>query len=421
MSDTLRILVAHNHYLVPGGEDISTRHEVEMLRAAGHHVDLWETSNEAISEIGLVRAGLSAVWSRRACAELTEKLARSRYDILHVQNHFPLLSPALHRVAARRGVATVQHLRNFRLICANASFFRDGRDCHQCEASFMPWRGVVNRCYRDSAAASLAPMMMVGFHKAAGTWNQVDAFIAISDYVAEMHRQAGYPAERIVVRSCLATAQPQPPRGTKRMPAIVAAARLSPEKGLHVLIEAWRQRRTRDAVLHIAGTGPEERRLRALAQDCPTIRFEGQIAFEQLIALMGQACAVVNPSLWNEPFGRTPMEAFSVATPAIVSRAGGLVDIVEHGLNGLLVEPGDVAGLAQAIDAMLAQDDAHRAMSEGAARAFREKFSPAALLPATEKIYEDAMRRRRMQAPNQSRAVVPGKPGGRADARPTAR
>ena len=392
MGAMLRILFAHNRYLVPGGEDVSTASEVDLLRGAGHAVDLWETSNETISDIGRLRAGLRAVWSRDACAELSRRLAQKRYDVLHVQNHFPMLSPAVHRVATRHGVATVQHLRNFRMMCVNAGFFRDGADCRQCSQSFAPWRGVVHRCYRDSAAASLVPAMMVGVHKMAGTWTRhVDAYIAISNFVRDVHRDAGYPADRIFVRHCFVLPTIAP--SATRTASVVAAARFTPEKGLGVLIEAW-QRRPRNAVLHIAGTGPDEQRLRALAEDDPSIRFVGQLPLPDLIGLMATARAVVNPCLWMEPFGRTPMEAGAVGTPAIVSRVGGLVDTVEHGRNGLLVEPGDVAELDQAVTILLTDDGAFRSMSEGAVETFAEKFSPGVMLRATEAIYESAIRRR---------------------------
>lgn len=393
-ASTLRILFAHNRYLVPGGEDQSTRSEIEMLREAGHVADLWEVSNESISEIGAVRAGLSAVWSRQACAELVSRLDRNAYDILHVQNHFPLLSPAIHRVAAKRGVATVQHLRNFRMMCVNAAFFRDGADCQRCRHSFLPWRGVLSACYRGSAGASLAPAATVAIHKLGGTWSRhVDAYVAVSDYVRDAHLDAGFPVDRIHVRGNLVGRAGRPPE-TVRMPSIVAPARLSPEKGLDVLIRAWRRRR-RAATLHIAGSGGEEAALRSLAEGDPTIRFEGQMPFGELLELMAKARAVVSPSLNMEPFGRVPMEAFSVGTPAIASRAGGLADIVIHEKNGLLVDPGNVEALDQAINIMLADDARQARMADSAAQSFAKRFSPAVMLPATEAIYEAALARRK--------------------------
>lgn len=402
----MRILFAHNKYLVPGGEDQSALNEARMLRDAGHDVFMWEVSNDALAGRSTLAAGLSAIWSREACRTLAAMLEAGHYDLMHVQNHFPLLSPAIHRVAAARGVATVQHLRNYRMMCVDATLFRDGRVCRDCAASAFAWRGVAHGCYRGSRLASLAPAAMVAAHRLAGTWeNHVDAYVAVSGHVRDLHEAAGFPASRIHVRANLA--MPANVVATGAAGAyIVAAARLAPEKGLDVLIRAWRAR-PRAAKLFIAGSGSgaEEARLGALAGGDPSIAFEGQLAPDRLIGLMAGARAVVNPALWMEPFGRTPVEAFSVGTPAIVSRIGGLADIVEDQVDGLVVAPGDVAALDGALTTMLADHAAREVMAQGARQSYARKFAPSVLLPATEAIYAAAIARRRALArPAKARA-----------------
>ena len=395
----MRILMAHNRYLVPGGEDQSTLAEAEMLRAGGHEVDLWQVSNDAVAGMaGTLDAGVRAVWSRPAAKQLRAKLRAKRYDVLHVQNFFPQLSPVVHRVAAAEGVATVQHLRNFRLMCVNSAFFRDGKDCRDCAASPLPWRGVARGCYRESRLASAAPALMVGVHKVLGTFAEaIDCYVAISRHVRDSFAASSLPLERIHVRDNTLAHPPAPPRA-ERLPRIVAPGRLMPEKGLEVLIAAWKARPRPGASLHIAGTGADEARLKALAAGDPGIRFEGQLPFAALRDLMAGACAVVNAALWSEPFGRTPMEAFSVGTPAVVSRIGGLAEIVTHGRDGLLVPPGDVEALAGAMSTMLAQGERHAGMCAAAAQTFAARFQPSVVLPQTEAIYRAAIERRRRVA-----------------------
>ena len=390
----MKILMAHNQYLLPGGEDTSTIAEAEMLRSAGHVVDLWQTSNASIENKGHLRIGLSAIWSRSAIAELETRLNTGNHDLLHVQNHFPLFSPAIHRIAAKRNVATVQHLRNYRMLCANAGFFRNGKECQDCKDSYAPWRGVLRRCYRDSAAASMVPTAVVAVHKALGTFSQdIDAYIAISEHVRQVHRQFGFPAERIFTRHN-AVGRGATAGGLVRERNLLAASRLVPEKGLDILISAWR-RRPRDGTLQIAGSGPQEKSLRCQADGDETIHFLGQVQPCQLGGLMRRSRAVVNSCLWSEPFGRTPAEAFSNGTPAIVSATGGLRESVEHRRNGLLVAPGDVDGLDRAITEVLDDDTLFRQLQSGAVDTYRRKFSDAVILPATEKIYDKALRRRR--------------------------
>jgi glycosyltransferase involved in cell wall biosynthesis len=334
------------------------------------------------------------VWSRQATAEIDRQLSKRRYDVMHVHNHFPLLSPAIHGTAANRGVATVQQLSNYRLTCANAQFFRQGKNCFDCRGSFAPWRGVVRKCYRNSRTASLVPTTMVALHKAIGSFDRhIDSFVAVSEHVRAVHLAAGFDKDRIHVR--------YNPVGTGHGPAqlgtplsIVAPLRLTSEKGINVLIRAW-QRRKRNAVLMIAGTGPLETRLRSLVHDDSSIQFLGQVPHDKLMGMMAKARAVVNPSIWNEPLGRTPAEAFSVGTPAIVSMAGGLPECVEHGVNGLLVNSGNVDDLDGALTFMISDNKAHAAMSRAAYRTFLEKFHDDRILAGTEAIYEAAIRRRR--------------------------
>lgn len=390
----LRVLFAHNTYLVPGGEDVSVHEEIEMMTRAGHDADLWQVSNKAIADMNPIATGIGAVWSRPAMAELGRRLTAKSYDVLHVQNNFPLLSPAIHRVASARGVATVQHLRNFRLLCANSTFHRNGRVCLDCAHSFVPWRGVLRKCYRNSAVASLAPAAMVGAHKMLGTFSRhIDAYIAISDHVRSAHISAGFPENRIHLRYCT-TRSSSGAAAHIREPLIVLPGRLTREKGVDIAIKAWRNRE-RVGTLHIAGTGPDEQQLRSLAAGDPSIVFEGQLPHDKIIELVGRARAVVNSTVAIEAFGRTPMEAFSVGTPAIVSQMGGLSEIVDHGRTGFVVPPGDINALDSAITKMLDNDEAHKVMCDAARNAFEERFAPTVLLPATEAIYRAAIARRR--------------------------
>ncbi|MBO6757219.1 MAG: glycosyltransferase family 4 protein [Roseibium sp.] len=399
-----RVLMAHNRYKAPGGEDNSTHEEVGLLRSAGHSVDLWEVSNDQIPESGSIATALNAIWSASATRELRRRLNAQRYDLLHVQNAFPLLSPAILFDAARQGIATVQHLRNYRHLCVNAGFFRAGAICKSCAKAVWPWRGIVHKCYRGSRLASVVPATTVALHKALGTYtNRVDAFIAISDHVRAAHIDGGFPADRIHKRySAFAPGRQVP--FTKRRREIFCAARFVPEKGVDRLIRAWRCR-PRNARLTVAGSGPMQTQLRQLADGDPSIEFAGQLSSEESLDRMANAMAVVNCSVWEEPFGRTPVEAFSCGVPAIVSNAGGLAESVAHGRNGLIVKPGDEQQLDDALTRILTEDGLAAALGDEALRTHREKFHPKTILAQTEQIYARALARQRGRSNSQMELV----------------
>ncbi|QDG76365.1 glycosyltransferase family 4 protein [Labrenzia sp. PHM005] len=388
-----RVLMVHNRYKTPGGEDISTRAEVELMRAHGHDVDLWETSNEQISGTGNAALALNAIWSKSATGELRRRLAAKTYDLVHVQNSFPLLSPSILVEAAKQGLATVQHLRNYRHLCANASFFREGRVCHECAQANWPWRGILRKCYRDSRAASAVPALSVAVHRLIGTYaHHVDAYVAISDHVRSVHIAGGFPADRIRRRYSAFTPGRQVPFGERRR-EILCASRLSEEKGIDHLIRTWRLR-PRNGTLTIAGSGPLEADLRHLAAKDPSIVFLGQLSTEDLIDRIAHSRAVINCCLWEEPFGNTPVEGFACGVPAIVSDGGGLAESVTHEENGLIVAPGNMNQLDLAIARLLDDDSLATDLGNRALITHREQFHPDIIAAQTEQIYYQALRHR---------------------------
>lgn len=397
-----RVLMVHNRYKTPGGEDTSTVAEVELMRSHGHDVDLWETSNDQISGAGNTALALNAIWSRTAVQELRHRLTAKKYDLVHVQNSFPLLSPAILVEAAKQGVATVQHLRNYRNLCANAGFFRSGKVCHDCARSAWPWRGILHKCYRNSRAASAVPALSVAVHRLNGTYTScVDAYIANSDHVRLAHIKGGFPADRIHRRYSASKNGLQIPFAQRRR-EILCASRLSAEKGIDHLIRAW-QLRPRTGTLAIAGTGPLEADLRKLAEGDPTIVFLGLLNAADLTDRVAHSRAVINCCLWEEPFGNTPVEAFACGVPAIVSNTGGLAESVVHENNGLIVEPGNVQQLDLALTRILDDDSLTAALGECGMITHSEKFHPDIIASQTEVIYETALRRQKASSKHKGR------------------
>ncbi len=159
----MRVLVLHSRYPTgtSSGENRVVDDEVELLRAAGHEVRLWSPSPEDGGGTSRLRLGARAVWSRPAVREVERLAAELRPDVVHVHNLYPLLSPAVLRTAAAPVVMT---LHNYRLLCLPATFLRDGRTCEDCLGA-LPWRGVVHRCYRGSAAGSASLAASLGMHR----------------------------------------------------------------------------------------------------------------------------------------------------------------------------------------------------------------------------------------------------------------
>lgn len=384
----LRILMLHNRYAAIGGEDISTELEARMLADRGHQVDTWQVSNEGIENESRVATAMAAIWSRDAVSELTRRLRSQTYDVVHVQNYFARLSPAVHQVARRHGVASVQHLRNYRFTCVNAMLFREGSLCLDCVGQRVPWKGVQRGCYRGSRSASMVVASMKGVHAALGTWNHaVTRYIAVSDYVKTIHVRAGLPADRISVRGNLVS----PPSGERPTEdrGVFIASRLSDEKGIDTLIKAWRLR-PRSETLEIAGVGPAETHLRAIAEGDETIRFLGHIPSAEVGRRMSSARLVVVSARWAEPFGRAAIEALAAGAPVLASNVGGLSEIFADAPQ-CLVPPDDAEALDARLTVLLTDARMRKENQEAGQRVYRNGFSRQKLAEDTEAIYRRAI------------------------------
>jgi glycosyltransferase involved in cell wall biosynthesis len=328
----MRILVVHSRYLsgAVSGENRVVDDEVAALRDGGHDVTLLARSPEVDGGVvRLVRTGVRSVWSREAAREVERTVRRERIEVVHCHNLFPTFSPSVLDAARCAGAAVVLTLHNYRLLCLPATFWRDGHTCEECLGR-VPWRGVRYRCYRGSLPGSAALAGSVTLGRVRGTFRNATFLVAVSDFVREKYLQAGFPAERIVVKPNFV-----PPAPVREGPGdyFLYLGRLAPEKDVRLLIEAWRPSFGR---LVIAGDGPDEARLRAHPA-AAGVEFIGAVPPDRVPPLLLRARALVFPSRSFEGMPRAVLEAYAVGVPVLASDVGALPAVVPDGRSGLLV------------------------------------------------------------------------------------
>jgi glycosyltransferase involved in cell wall biosynthesis len=198
----MRILQLHNRYQIAGGEDTTVAAECELLTAHDHEVRQWQADNAAIRGVyARLRAAKDAIYSQSARQAVTQILRSWHPDIVHVHNFFPLLSPAVYDAARDAGVPVVQTLHNYRLLCPNAVFFREGHICEDCLGKMVPWPGLWHACYRQSRTATAPLVGMLSVHNWRRTWlERVDLYISQTEFTRAKFVAAGFPAELIAVK-----------------------------------------------------------------------------------------------------------------------------------------------------------------------------------------------------------------------------
>lgn len=359
------ILSVHNYYQQPGGEDQVFANEASLLERYGHIVVRYTDDNARIGEGGFSTAR-DAVWSRKSIESL-RSAAEAKPDVAHFHNTFPLISPSAYYAMKESGIPVVQTLHNYRLLCPAATFLRDGAVCEACSESRSWLPAIRHRCYRDSLPATTAVAGMLAIHRAAGTWERlVDVYIALSEFARRKFIEGGLPAERIKIKPNFLASDPGMGRGDDGYALFVG--RLSEEKGVPLLAQAWR--RLSGIPLVVAGDGP----LDSLEwpADVMPVGFQSR---EQIFDLMRGARVLIFPSICYECSPLTLIEALACGLPVIGSNLGSIPEYVTHKKTGLLFRPGDVEDLVQQVRCAFAHPEELRDMRLAARREYEQKYT----------------------------------------------
>jgi glycosyltransferase involved in cell wall biosynthesis len=383
----VKILLLHNRYQIAGGEDTTVAAEKSLLESHGHMVVFHEVSNiEIAGAWSRAKVAGQVIYNRAARRRVADELARHRPDIVHVHNFFPLLSPSVYYACRAAGVPVVQTLHNYRLLCSNALFFRDGRPCEDCLGKTVPWPGVWHGCYRQSRAATVPVVAMLTAHRAFGTWRKaVDRYIVMTEFAREKFIAGGLPADRIVVKPHFVDPAPAPGEG--RGGYALYAGRLSQEKGVQTLLSAWKQIGS-TLPLKIVGDGP-------LATAQGGGEWLGRRSREEVFELMREAAVLIFPSICYETFGIAIAEAFAAGTPVIASRLGSMASLVEHGRTGLHFEAGNADDLAKQVRWFLEHPVEAQQMRRAARAEFEAKYTAERNYRMLMEIYQAAIQRRK--------------------------
>lgn len=339
----MRILIVHNFYRVPGGEDAVVREECELLRARGHDVHLYAVHNDDLRGLlPVVGTALLTPYNPISRRRLTRCIAALRPDLVHIHNVFPQLSPSILDACVKTKTPHVVTLHNFRILCPTALLHPDP-DCRVRSLTSSCWWTVARRTYHYSFLGTLSLAVMVELHKRLRTWSRKPgALIVLSQHARQTFIEAGIAEALLHVKGnaapCVAA------QTTLERHGALYVGRLSPEKGISTLLSAWRRI---DYPLTIIGSGPLEPEVRGEAN--PHIRFLGPRARPEVIEAMRAAAFLVVPSAWSEMFPMTIAEAYAAGLPVIASSIPSLREHVRPGETGLIFEAENSDSLAEAV------------------------------------------------------------------------
>lgn len=349
MKKKQRILIVHNYYKIPGGEDRVVEDEKRLLEDHGHQVFLYTRSNlemdgySMLQKLGMV---LNSVFSIRTYREVKKIIKEKKIDIVHVHNTLNLITPSVYYAAFSCHVPIVQTMHNFRLLCPAATFLRDGKICEQCVRHGLGC-AVKHACYRDSRLQSLMSVIILKVHRLLGTYKRI-FYICLTDFNRKklLQGKLGIRKDHTFVKTNFVM---DPKTGSaEKKDYYIFIGRLEKLKGIDILLKAWKDLPQK---LLICGTGPEENKVKAYLKKnhMEQVHLMGQVPHDEVLKLLAGAKALVFPTQCYEGQGIVVPESYAVGTPVIVSDLGNPKAMVEPGKTGLCFSHRDPEDLKRVI------------------------------------------------------------------------
>lgn len=366
----MKVLSVNKFHYIKGGADRLYLEWSELLEKKGHEIVYFSMQHERNQATTYARyfvenveffdnggrrnlpgMALRVLYSREARRRIELLIEDTRPEIAHLHNIAHQLSPSILDSLKKHGLPVVQTVHDYKFGCPTYSFFTQGQVCERCKGHHY-YNAALHRCNRGSLSASLLNCVEMYFHQLIGIYDKVDLFISPSDFLREKMIEYGFSPERIIwIPNFVDTHQYVPSYTSDGY--FLFVGRLVSFKGVSTLLEAMRS--VQESQLYIVGEGELREQLEARAREeaIENVSFLGYQSGPELKSLIANAMFTVTPSEWYENMPYAILESFALGTPVLAANIGGMPELIEPGVNGLLFEPGSVVDLVEKIRYLL--------------------------------------------------------------------
>lgn len=380
----MKILFVHNYYQHAGGEDQVLKAEMNLIKSHGHKVEAYTVHNDQIqSTWGKLKIAWYLPYSQSSYSRFSETLKKVKPDVVHCHNFFPLLTPSIFDACKDLKIATVMTLHNYRLICPSATLMRHGKPW-ELSIKKSPYWTVPYKVYKDSLFGTAALARMIQSNRKKGTWTtKLDRIITLTQFSKNKYISAGFSPNNIVVKPNFI---PDPIDTTiQRKNYAVFIGRLSSEKGVEFLLNFWPENGIN---LKIIGSGPLSD---SLSKDCKNVSIMGPIPNEDVKKEIRGAQFLVMTSQWYEGFPMVLVEALACGTPALVTKLGGMAEIIDHEQNGLHFELGNKKDFIDCVIRLSSNSEWCKILGENGRKKYELFYTPEKNYQQLNQIYLDAI------------------------------
>jgi len=369
----MKIVMINNYYYLRGGSERVFFSEIKLLEKHGHIVGVFSRNHQENFpskyshfyppdiQTDKIKIDLSAIkliseiiYSQKNKKFFKKFLDSFKPHVIHAHNIYGRITTSVLDVAKNHGLPVVMTLHDYKLICPNYKLMRNGRVCEDCKGKKF-YMAILNKCHKNSYLASLIYAIETAFNKFLGKYQKnVNYFIAPSHFLKNKLIEFGMDREKIVyIPNFIDLNKYEANYSFKDY--FLYFGRISIEKGIDLLIDAFCDLNLPKIKLMIVGEGPikAEMQKRAEKLNNNNVKFTGYLSGEKLKKTIQNALAVILPSKWYENAPMSILEAFACGKPVIGAKIGGITEIIEDGIDGYLFEPRNKGDLQSKLRLMM--------------------------------------------------------------------
>lgn len=395
----MRVLQAHKFFFPHAGAETVLFHTRALLERRGHRVIDFamehpdnlpspyaayfpprrEYNDADRGRVSRIVDAAASVYSPAARRQMRRLIEEARPDIAHLHLVYHQLTMSIVDELDAAGIPTVMTLHDYKIACPAHILFRDGHRCTLC-IDGRPEHVVRHRCVKGSLPASVLAAAEARLVRARNSFDKVDVVIGPSRFAASVAVRTGLPSERVhAVPNFLPDDEiGQPIHEMAADARFFFAGRLEDVKGVRELLDVFSSP-PGGSKLVLAGAGGDlEAEVIAAAHANPAVEYLGRLSRAEVLSELRRSRAALVPSIWDENYPMSLLEARACGIPVIATEVGGLPDMVSSGIDGYLVPPRDPGAIREAVASLTAdRDGAHKMGQHGHQRLLRDNSEAA--------------------------------------------
>lgn len=367
------ILIVHNYYQLPGGEDTVVENEKRLLEAHGHKVILYTRNNNELKTLNIfskIFLPVLAIFNIRTYKDIRKIIQSEQVEIVHVHNTLSLVSPSVYYAALSKHIPVVQTVHNFRLICPGALLYCDNQICERCIYGGLKW-ALRYGCYRGSKIQTLIVVLILKIHRITGIYRKLN-YICLTEFnknkLLEGNGKNIFDKKRLYVKPNFSLDYKEIIPYKDRKKQFVYIGRPERVKGIDVILKAWKE--IKEFRLIICGTSNEIGRIKEYVQShqMENVVLLGRIDNSKVKEILSESLALIMPTQWYEGFPMVIAESYSCGTPVIGSDIGNTGILIIDGKTGYRFKHDSSEDLCEKVYEL-------GDMTEKCHRFFKENFS----------------------------------------------